>query len=130
MVTATNSAKPAVFLDRDGVIVIPEFHERRSYPPRRVGDFRLYPEASSSLRRLKEAGFLLVVITNQPDVGHGLIESSELDAMHELMTRELPIDAIKVCCHRQGDNCDCRKPKPGMILEAAEELHIDLSKSF
>jgi D-glycero-D-manno-heptose 1,7-bisphosphate phosphatase len=70
------------------------------------------------------------VITNQPDVGHGLIESSELDAMHELMTRQLPLDAIKVCCHRQGDNCDCRKPKPGMILEAAEELHIDLSKSF
>jgi D-glycero-D-manno-heptose 1,7-bisphosphate phosphatase len=119
-----------VFLDRDGVIVIPEFRDRRSFAPRRLADFRLYPQAAPSLRRLKQAGFLLVVVTNQPDVGQGLIPRSEVDAMHEIMARELPLDAVKACFHRQGDNCDCRKPKPGMILAAASELGIDLARSF
>jgi len=63
-------------------------------------------------------------------VGNGLIARSEVDAMHEIMTRELPVDAVKACFHCQGDHCDCRKPKPGMILEAASELGIDLAKSF
>lgn len=130
MVIRADAMRPAVFLDRDGVIVIPQFRDRRSFPPRRVADFRLYPEAEPSLRLLKQAGFALAVITNQPDVGHGLIARSELDAMHEIMMRELPLDAVKACCHRQGDYCDCRKPKPGMIIEAADELRIDLSKSF
>ena len=122
--------KPAVFLDRDGVIVIPEFRDRRSFAPRRLADFRLYPEAAPSLRRLKQAGFLLIVVTNQPDVGQGLIPRSEVDAMHGIMARELPLDAVKACFHRQGDDCDCRKPKPGMLLAAAFELGIDLAKSF
>jgi D-glycero-D-manno-heptose 1,7-bisphosphate phosphatase len=122
--------RPAVFLDRDGVIVIPEFRDRRSFAPRRVADFRLYPEAAASLQRLKRAGFLLAVVTNQPDVGHGLIPRSEVDAMHAIMTRELPLDAVKACYHRQADPCDCRKPKPGMLLAAADELGIDLAKSY
>ena len=119
-----------MFLDRDGVIVIPEFRDRRSFAPRRLADFRLYPEAAASLRRLKQAGFLLVVVTNQPDVGNGLIPRSEVEAMHEIMARELPLDAVKACFHRQTDNCGCRKPKPGMILAAAAELGIDLARSF
>jgi D-glycero-D-manno-heptose 1,7-bisphosphate phosphatase len=130
MVSRGHGLRRAVFLDRDGVIVIPEFRDQRSFAPRRVEDFRLYPEAATSLQRLKRAGFLLAVVTNQPDVGRGLIPRSEVDAMHEIMTRELPLDAIKVCYHRQGDHCDCRKPKPGMILRAAGELDIDLRKSF
>jgi D-glycero-D-manno-heptose 1,7-bisphosphate phosphatase len=130
MVSRSRGLSPAVFLDRDGVVVIPEFRDRRSFAPRRLADFRLYPEAAASLHRLKRAGFLLAVITNQPDVGNGLIPRSEVDAMHETMTRELPIDAVKACFHRQEDHCRCRKPKPGMILEAAEELGINLKKSF
>jgi D-glycero-D-manno-heptose 1,7-bisphosphate phosphatase len=120
----------AVFLDRDGVIAIPEFRDGRSFATRRFCDFRLYPDAPKSLHRLKQAGFLLAVVTNQPDVGHGLIPRSEVDAMHEMMTRELPVDAIKACFHRQSDHCDCRKPKPGMILAAAGELGINLGQSF
>jgi D-glycero-D-manno-heptose 1,7-bisphosphate phosphatase len=119
-----------VFLDRDGVIVIPEFRDGRSFAPRTLEGFRLYPDAPSSLQRLKRAGFLLAVITNQPDVGHGLIPRAEVDAMHEIMARELPVDTIKACFHQQGDRCDCRKPKPGMILEAAGELGVDLKQSF
>jgi D-glycero-D-manno-heptose 1,7-bisphosphate phosphatase len=122
--------RPAVFLDRDGVIVIPHFRDRRSFAPRRVEDFRLYPESAASLQRLKRAGFALAVVTNQPDVGHGLIPQSDVDAMHEIIRRLLPVDTIKACFHRQADNCGCRKPKPGMILEAAGELGIDLEQSF
>jgi D-glycero-D-manno-heptose 1,7-bisphosphate phosphatase len=130
MVSPAHGLRPAVFLDRDGVIVVPEFRDRRSFAPRRREDFRLYPEAAASLQRLKQAGFILAVVTNQPDVGNGLISRSEVDAMHEIMARELPLDAVKACFHRQADHCDCRKPKPGMILEAAMELDIDLKKSF
>jgi D-glycero-D-manno-heptose 1,7-bisphosphate phosphatase len=130
MVSRARGLRPAVFLDRDGVIVIPEFRDRRSFAPKRLEDFRLYPEAAASLRRLKRAGFILAVVTNQPDVGHGLIARSEVDAMHETMTRELPVDAVKACFHRQEDHCDCRKPKPGLIFEAAAELGINLKASF
>ena len=130
MVSPGRGLRPAVFLDRDGVIVVPEFRDRRSFAPRRLEDFRLYPEAEASLRKLKQAGFLLAVVTNQPDVGNGLIPRSEIEAMHEIMTRELPLDSVKVCFHGQAENCDCRKPKPGMILEAARELGVNLKKSF
>ncbi len=124
MVSPAHGLRPAVFLDRDGVIVVPEFRDRRSFAPRRLQDFRL------SLQKLKRAGFLLTVVTNQPDVGNGLMSRSEVEAMHEIMRRELPLDAIKVCFHGQAEGCDCRKPKPGMLLEAADELGINLKRSF
>jgi D-glycero-D-manno-heptose 1,7-bisphosphate phosphatase len=130
VVSRARGLRPAVFLDRDGVIVIPEFRDRRSFAPRRLEDFKLYPEAAASLQRLKQAGFLLAVITNQPDVGNGLIARSEVDAMHDIMWRQLPIDSLKACFHGQDEHCDCRKPKPGMILEAAGELGVNLERSF
>jgi len=120
----------AVFLDRDGVIVVPQFRDGRSYAPQSMQDFRFYPDALASMERLKRAGFLLVVVTNQPDVGAGLIPRAVVDAMHDRLARELPIDAIKTCPHTKTDHCPCRKPKPGMILEAARELGIDLARSF
>jgi D-glycero-D-manno-heptose 1,7-bisphosphate phosphatase len=122
--------RKAVFLDRDGVIAIPEFRDGRSFAARTVEDFRLYPDASPSLHKLKRAGFVLAVVTNQPEVGHGLIRRCDVDEMHAIIARELPVDVIKVCFHRQDDGCHCRKPKPGMLLEAAEELDIDLTQSF
>jgi D-glycero-D-manno-heptose 1,7-bisphosphate phosphatase len=130
MVSGTHAMRPAVFLDRDGVIVVPQFRDGRSFAPRRLKDFGLYPDAAASLQRLKQAGFLLVVVTNQSGVRNGLISRSEVDAMHETMARELPLDAIKACFHRQADDCECRKPKPGMILEAAVEFSINLERSF
>lgn len=130
MVSRARGLRPAVFLDRDGVIVIPEFRDRRSFAPRRLEDFRFYPDAAASLHRLRRAGFLLAVVTNQPDVGNGVVSRSEVEAMHETMVRELPVDAVKACFHRQDERCDCRKPKPGMILEAAGELGADLATSF
>lgn len=130
MVTIDRGLRPGVFLDRDGVIVIPEFRDQQSFAPRRVEDFRLYPEAAISLERLRRGGFALAVVTNQADVGRGLTARSEVEAMHTLMMRELPLDTVKVCFHSQEDRCQCRKPKPGMILEAAQELGVDLRKSF
>ena len=130
MVSVPRGLKPAVFLDRDGVIVIPEFRDGRSFAPLRLEDFKLYPDAAPSLGRLKREGFLLAVVTNQPDVGHGRILRSEVEAMHEILQGELPIDALKACFHRQDEHCHCRKPKPGMLLEAADELGINLKRSF
>jgi D-glycero-D-manno-heptose 1,7-bisphosphate phosphatase len=120
----------AVFLDRDGVLTVPEFRDGRSYAPRRLADYHLYDDASACLQRLKAAGFSLVVVTNQPDVGYGLVDLAVVEEMHRRLAAALPVDAIKVCYHRQSDGCDCRKPKPGMLCAAAAELAIDCSRSF
>lgn len=120
----------AVFLDRDGVLSIPEFRDGRSFAPKRAADFRLYPDAAASVARLKAAGYLTVVATNQPDVGNGSVARSEVEAMHAMMQAALPLDAVKVCYHRQGDGCACRKPAPGMLHSAATELGLDLPASI
>ena len=124
------SRSKAVFLDRDGVLVIPEFRDGRSYAPRSLDDYALYEEAGPCLEQLKAAGFLLVVVTNQPDVGKGLVDRRDLEKMHEILRDALPVDAIEVCTHTQGERCACRKPKPGMLLQAADRLGIDLGRSF
>jgi D-glycero-D-manno-heptose 1,7-bisphosphate phosphatase len=120
----------AVFLDRDGVLTIPEFRDGRSFAPRHLADFRLYDTAGESLASLKNAGFRLVVVTNQPDVGNGLIDKAVVEEMHRRLAEELPVDAIEVCYHRQRDGCDRRKPKAGMIWRAAERLRLDCGRSF
>lgn len=120
----------AVFLDRDGVLSVPEFRDGRSFAPRRVGDFRFYDDAAECLGRLKAAGFALVVVTNQPDVGNGLVEQGVVEEMHRRLARALPVDAVEVCYHRQDEGCFCRKPKPGMLQRAAERLGLDCRRSF
>jgi D-glycero-D-manno-heptose 1,7-bisphosphate phosphatase len=128
--TETCGPRATVFLDRDGVLVIPEFRDGRSYAPTTLETFRLYSSAERQLGRLKEAGYLLVVVTNQPDVGRGVIAPSVLEAMHRRLATELPIDLIRACVHDGKEGCACRKPKPGMLLAAAELLNIDLGASF
>ena len=127
---ADDGAARAVFLDRDGVIVTPEFREGRSFAPRTLDAFRLYESAPESLRSLKDAGFLLVVVTNQPDVGNGLMPLATLEDMHRRMRAALPIDDIGVCTHTRDDGCSCRKPLPGMLTSAARALGIALDRSF
>jgi D-glycero-D-manno-heptose 1,7-bisphosphate phosphatase len=123
-------AAKAVFLDRDGVLVIPNFREGRSFAPTSLEDYRFYPDAPQALSRLKSAGYKLIVVTNQPDVGKGVIPQVMADEMHERLRSVMPIDMIKACFHTQTAHCDCRKPKPGMLLDAARELDIDLERSF
>ncbi|MFC3674870.1 D-glycero-alpha-D-manno-heptose-1,7-bisphosphate 7-phosphatase [Ferrovibrio xuzhouensis] len=120
----------AVFLDRDGILVVPEFRDGRSYAPRRLQNFAIYPEARRNLDRLKRAGFSLVVVTNQPDVGAGLLERGQLEEMHRLLREALPVDEIAVCCHTREDRCACRKPEPGLIHGSADQLRIDLAASY
>ena len=122
--------RKAVFLDRDGVIVVPEVRDGRSFAPVRLQDYRFYPEAPAALSRLKAAGYLLVVVTNQPEVGRGLIPEEVLAEMHRRLLASLPVDSIKVCRHTAADGCDCRKPKPGMLLASASELGISLPDSY
>jgi D-glycero-D-manno-heptose 1,7-bisphosphate phosphatase len=122
--------RKAVFLDRDGVIVIPEFRDGRSFAPVRLEDYRFYPEVAAALSRLRAAGYVLVVVTNQPEVGRGLIAEEILVEMHRRLLATFPVDSIKVCRHEAADGCECRKPKPGMLLEAANELGISLPDSY
>jgi len=123
-------AVAAVFLDRDGVINVNEVRGGKPYAPTRLEDFQFLPGVEEATRRLKDAGFLLVVVTNQPDVANGITRQDTLDAMHALLRKKLPVDDIRICYHTDADGCDCRKPKPGMLLAAAADHGIDLARSY
>ncbi len=120
----------AVFLDRDGVINVNEVRGGKPYAPTRLEDFKLLPGVEEAVHSLKAAGFLIVVATNQPDVTNGITPQATLESMHDLMRKKLPIDDIKICYHTDADACDCRKPKPGMLLSAARDHDIDLAASY
>jgi D-glycero-D-manno-heptose 1,7-bisphosphate phosphatase len=120
----------AVFLDRDGVLVVPQFREGRSFAPTTLAEFAIYPDAPRCVARLKEAGFFTVVVSNQPDVGAGRVARELVDEMSVRLRRAMPLDAIKICCHTNASPCACRKPRPGMLLEAAREIGLDLKESF
>lgn len=120
----------AVFLDRDGVINRALVRDGKPYPPATLEEFEILPGVAEALRALDEAGFLLVVATNQPDVARGLQQLEVVEAMHRRLHEELPLDDIKVCYELDGPSCPCYKPKPGMLLEAAREHNIDLGRSY
>ena len=115
----------AVFLDRDGVINRACVREGKPFPPATADGLELLPGVLDAMARLKQEGFLLIVVTNQPDVGAGRQERAVVEAMHAQLMTELPLDAIKVCYHVDADGCACRKPRPGMLLEAIAEHRID-----
>ena len=106
----------AVFLDRDGVLL--------------DHNGSVFPGTKAALDRLKAEGFLLIVVTNQPDIATGKMNRDALDRVHKNLNLILPLDAILVCPHVDGDKCSCRKPKPGMILQAAKAHNIDLGHSY
>ncbi len=127
-----SSLAKAVFLDRDGVINRALVRDGKPYPPTTVAEFEILPGVEEACAKLKAVGFLLVVATNQPDVGRGTLSQAALDAIHAEMCRQLPIDHFEVCIHpgKGKSDCDCRKPKPGMLLTAARELGIELAQSW
>lgn len=120
----------AAFLDRDGVLNRALVHDGRPYAPASVSDFEILPDASEGCRRLKSAGFLVIVVTNQPDVARGTQPIEALEAMHKLLRARVPVDDIRVCIHDEKNRCRCRKPLPGLLLDAAKEWRIDLHQSF
>ncbi len=120
----------AVFLDRDGVLIRAPVRDGRPVPVLRPEDVEVLPGVPEACRRLRAGGFWLVVATNQPDVARGRLHRGTVEAMHELLRGQLPLDDIRVCYHDDGDGCECRKPRPGMLLAAAREWGIDLASSF
>jgi D-glycero-D-manno-heptose 1,7-bisphosphate phosphatase len=121
----------AVFLDRDGVINRPVIRDGNPYPPRSVEEFEILDGVAEACTLLKQSGgFLLVVATNQPDVGRGTLALEEVERIHEAMCRALPIDRVEVCYDGVDGNSQNRKPAPGMLRRAASELGIDLKTSF
>jgi D-glycero-D-manno-heptose 1,7-bisphosphate phosphatase len=132
LTSAATESKRAVFLDRDGVINRSLERDSKPYPPRNLAEFEILPEVPAALARLKTAGFLLIVATNQPDVGRGTLTREIVEKIHAYMLAQLPIDRVEVCFHpgKGASDCDCRKPKPGMLRRAAIELNIDLSQSW
>lgn len=120
----------AVFFDRDGVLVKTTVKQGKPYAVRAVEDFQIFPEALSVIQFFKKQEYKIVVVTNQPDVGNGLVDQAVVAEMHQILLNKLPIDLIKVCYHNKNENCLCRKPKSGMLHEAAQALDINLTNSI
>jgi D-glycero-D-manno-heptose 1,7-bisphosphate phosphatase len=123
-------ARQAVFLDRDGVI-----NENRRDYVRNWEEFEFLPGALASLCRLAEGDHSVIIISNQSAINRGLVSRSDVDRINQRMVKEIEkaggrIDGIYVCPHRPDEGCDCRKPKPGLLYQAVEELGIDLTSSY
>lgn len=123
--------KKAVFLDRDGVLnralVYPD---GKPHPPSNLEEFEILPGVHEACRLLNQAGFLLVVVTNQPDVARGTQHRGVVEAMNSKLLEHLPLHDIRVCYHDDHDSCNCRKPEPGLLLDASLSWDIALESSF
>jgi D-glycero-D-manno-heptose 1,7-bisphosphate phosphatase len=120
----------AVFLDRDGTLNVDSPDYIKSW-----GEFAWLPGVKEALRELQDAGFALVVITNQGAISKGLTTRAAAEHLHARMTAELAeagvhLDAVYYCPHHDADACACRKPRPGLLLQAARELGLDLARSW
>lgn len=120
----------AIFLDRDGVINKAIIKNGKPYPPASLSELEIPADALDSLRKLKKAGYLLIGVTNQPDVARGTTLRSTVDDLNQALMKTLPLDEIHVCFHDDKDQCQCRKPMPGLILLAAKAHNIDLTQSI
>jgi D-sedoheptulose 7-phosphate isomerase len=120
----------AVFLDRDGVLNRAVVRDGKPYPPASVEELEIAPEAKSTLQRLREKGYKLLVVTNQPDVARGAASRESVDAINRRLQSALELDDVLVCYHSDEDHCSCRKPKPGLLLDAARRHQINLAESF
>ena len=123
--------RPAVFLDRDGVINRTTVRGDTPYPPNTLAEVEILPGVAEALKRLSALGLPLIVVTNQPDVARGMQQKEVVEQINAFLLRSLPeLTAAYTCYHDNTDACDCRKPKPGMFFRAAEEHGIDLGRSF
>lgn len=120
----------AVFLDRDGILNQSIIRNGKPYPPRSLEEFFIFPGLAERLTRIKAKGFALIVVTNQPDVARGKTSRKLVDTLNRVLLDHLPIDHVLVCFHDDSDNCDCRKPHPGLFHQARERFSIDLEDSY
>jgi D-glycero-D-manno-heptose 1,7-bisphosphate phosphatase len=122
--------KQAVFLERDGILNRARVERERQVSPLTLDQFHLNTEVAPLLNELKAAGLILIVTTNQPGISRGYQSRRELDRMHELLRATFPVHDLLVCPHEDADRCPCRKPKAGLLTEAAYKWGIDLNRSF
>lgn len=122
--------RQAVFLDRDGVLNEAVVRDGKPFAPAALAELQVPPGTKEALLKLKEQEFLLLVITNQPDVSRGSQKREVVEAIHRHLQSELPLDDIFTCYHDDQDACACRKPEPGLVIRAAEQYGIDLRRSF
>lgn len=122
--------KRAVFIERDGILNEVQAGPKHPVSPLSLDEFKLNTKAKSHLKCLKDAGFVLIVTTNQPGLSRGYQSRRELDLMHQLLLKQFPIDEILICPHDESDQCPCRKPRPGLFIEAAFKWHLNLDHSF
>lgn len=123
------SPRPAVFLDRDGVINAASVRDGRPHPPATLDELRILDGVPEACRRLRAAGLLVLVATNQPDIARGATSASDVALINDVLLDQLAIDAVLVCPHDDADGCHCRKPKPGLLLDAADAWGVDLARS-
>lgn len=126
---AVAERRRGVFLDRDGVLIRALPRNGRPYSARNLDDVELLPLVPESCATLREAGAVLIVVTNQPDLTRGGLSAEALDETHAWLRRQVGIDDIRVCPHDDADECDCRKPRPGMLEAAAHDWRLDLGTS-
>ena len=125
-----DSGRAAVFLDRDGVLNEVRMEGATASTPRTVAELQILPTAKADLGRLREAGYVLLVVSNQPDVARGDLSLDAVEEINRALRTALPIDAVYVCPHDTRDGCACRKPKPGLIRTGAREWGVDLARSW
>jgi D-glycero-D-manno-heptose 1,7-bisphosphate phosphatase len=122
--------RAGVFIERDGILNFVQTERNQPLVPLGLDDLRVNMDAVAPLRQLKDAGFMLIATTNQPALSRGLLPRRELDRMHTVLRQTFRLDDILICPHDQSDMCPCRKPKPGLLTEAAFKWHLDLDRSY
>ena len=122
--------RAAVFLDRDGVLNAAVVRDGKPYPPASAAEMRILQGVKEACDALKAVGYLLIVVTNQPDIARKKVKAGQVDEINRLLQENLAIDSIEVCPHDDADKCRCRKPQPGLLLDASKKWNIDLAASF
>jgi D-glycero-D-manno-heptose 1,7-bisphosphate phosphatase len=120
----------AVFLDRDGVLNAAVVRDGVPHPPAGAEELEMLPGVEEACARLRGAGYDLVVVTNQPDIARGTQTAEAVERINNVLVEALPLDEVVVCPHDDADDCPCRKPKPGMLVDAAGRRGLDLAASF
>lgn len=127
---STGGGRRAVFLDRDGVLNGSVVRGGKPYPPASLDETVILPGVMEACSTLRAAGFLLLVVTNQPDIARGATTETQVGQINGFLQAQLGLDEVLMCPHDDADKCSCRKPKPGLLVAAAQRLGIDLSASF
>ncbi len=122
--------RPGVFFDRDGVLNAAVIRAGHPFPPSTVEELLIDPDAPGAVQRLRDLGFAIVIVTNQPDVARGTTTARIVEAINERVATAIRADGVYTCFHDRQDDCECRKPRPGMLLTAAAKHRLELGRSY